>query len=659
MSRKIPGEEDWTDLLTAARDVSLGLQSGDAVPHGSLVSAVRDECDVTQSTASQWIGNAVQKGWLERRGTGASREYVAVDEDAMLYDREAIAPLLGDDDVSTADIEAALEATVDYYHAQLGDDQKWLIEGKWGIAKSTMEDLKIGFAPKNNRLPEYLADQGINAVAALKAGVVRCSAVKYIFEGDLDQDPRDDLPDALDELAAARAAGEVAPDDISLRAVLNALREQREPRLYAWWDARIVFPYRDEEGVLRYLIARKTGQSEDVPGKYLKLANTKSWVNDDVVFEPIYGSGTVESDEDLILTEGITDAIRAHEAGFSCISPVTKQFKKEHYDVLLEYAKQASTAFLCFDSEESGVGLNGALRTAWFLQENDVDARVAELPRGDREEKVDLAEFLQDHGADDLRAILDEAVAPDDHPEFDAVVHGDEDPDHDPDTGAGGVAKSSSRGKNGSKQSALFDLSIADVVEHDSRHGVSPGYRGDNPIRHVGDSHSSYFVYEQYGSGMRARDFKADHTYTPLTWLACAAGARSTSNPGGSFDDEEIWHAWRYAKQQGILGETDPIPWRARLHIAREHDLAPRDLIDGAEDDPGRLPATVHNRILDTVEEEYGVNPGKDPLDTDHKSEQRGQYLAADGSGDDDQEDVDDKSRDVKRMLATLDELRS
>ncbi|WP_256394213.1 toprim domain-containing protein [Natronoarchaeum rubrum] len=645
MSRKIPAEGDWSGLLDTARETSLGLQPSDAVPHGSLVSAVRDECDVNQSTASQWIANAVQKGWLEQRGTGADREYVADDEDATLHDTEAISRFLGDDDIKEKDVENALDAAVDYYHSQL-NDQRWLIEAKWGIDSKTIDELRIGFAPAKNELPAHLEEQGIDPIAALKAGVVRCGAVKYVYE-DNSGDPGD-LPAGLEELAAARAAGEISPEEISLEAVLDAVREEHDVRLYAWWDARIVFPYHDETGTVRYLIARKTGQSDDVPGKYLKLANTKPWVADDIVFEPIYGCGTVEPNEDLILTEGITDAIRAHEAGFPCISPVTKQFKKGHYDALLEYAEEVETAFLCFDSEESGVGLDGALRTAWFLQENGVDARVAELPRGDREEKVDLAEFLQENDSNDLRNVLDEAIAPDDHPDFDDVVHGDEEPEPD-DTPGGDTSGSSGGGKTGSKQSALFDLDISDVVENDSRNGVKPGYRGDNPIRHVGNSHSDYFVYEQYRGGMRARDFKADHTYTALSWLACAAGARSTSDPSGSFDASEIWAAWKYAKEQDILGETDPIPWQARLHIAREHSLAPRGLIKKASRDPSMLPTTVHNRILETVEEQYGLNPGKDALDTDHKAEKRAEYLAGG--------DKDDKDQQVKRMLATLDEL--
>jgi hypothetical protein len=654
MSRKIPAEDDWTGLLDTARDATLGLQPGDAVPHGSLSSTVRDECEVNQSTANQWIGNAVQKGWLEKRGTNASREYVATNEEASLYDADSISRFLGEDDVPTADIEAAMESAVDYYHSQLTQDQRWLIEGKWGIDRSTMDELCIGFAPKDNDLPSFLEEQGIDPVAALKSGVVRSPVVKYVYEGDPDAGGRPDTaPAVLDEVAAARAAGEIVPEDICLEAVLEVAKEEAPIRLYAWWDARIVFPYRDENDTIRYLIARKTGKSDDVPGKYLKLANTKPWVADDVVFEPIYGCGTVESGEDLILTEGITDAIRAHEAGFPCISPVTKQFKKEHHDILLEYAEEAETAYLCFDSEESGVGLEGALRTAWVLQENDVDARVAELPRGDREEKVDLAEFLQDNDPDDLRDVLDEAITPDDHPDFDQVIHGDQ--ENEPDD-SGNVESSSSTGdqKTGSKRSALFDLSISEVVESDTRNGVRPGYRGDNPIQHVGDSHSSYFVYEQYRGGMRARDFKADHTYTPLTWLACAAGTRPTSNPGGSLDASEIWAAWKYAKEEGMLGQTDPIPWKARLHIAQKHDLAPRDLIRAAERDPSTLPTTIHNRILETVENEYGLNPGKDTLETDHKEETRGEYLSS--NGDEEPED-EEKDQQVKRMLATLDEL--
>lgn len=186
MSRKIPAESDWVGLLDHAREASLGLQSGDPVSHGRLTSTVRDECDTTQSTASQWVANAVEKGWLERRGSGANREYVATDGKAGLYDSDAVDRFLGEDSIGEAEVEAALEAAVDYYHAELGDEQRWVTEAKWGISSATINELRIGYAPSNNELPAFLDEHGISHGAALKSGVVRCTAVKYVYESNPD-----------------------------------------------------------------------------------------------------------------------------------------------------------------------------------------------------------------------------------------------------------------------------------------------------------------------------------------------------------------------------------------------------------------------------------------------------------------------------------------
>lgn len=145
------------------------------------------------------------------------------------------------------------------------------------------------------------------------------------------------------------------------------------------------------------------------------------------------------------------------------------------------------------------------------------------------------------------------------------------------------------------------------------------------------------------------------YSYIPLTWYAVLSGERSPAHPSGSFDDRELWGAWREAKEAGALPMDDPVPYRARLHIAREHDLAPAELIDAALDDPSALPPAVHNRTLQTIESEYGLNPGKDDLDVDAKAEQRAKFLAGDSDSSAESEDANDQ--DVKRMLATLDEL--
>jgi DNA primase len=713
MTDKIPAKEDWQRLVSGARQTSLGIEDSDPVPHGTLVTEVAGQTSVDRETASRWIENATESGWLKQRGSGSSREYVTSLEGISLYDTDALAEFAdsGYSRASNDEILEAMEKTVSYYHNQLTDTLRDLINMKWGIQKGTIDDLRIGYAPQSNELPEFLRENGVSAEAALSAGVVRSPVVKHVYEGNTDDLPSG-IPEKLEEAAAARDSGEIKAEEISLSAVLDAVREERESRLYAWWDARIIFPYRDDDGQVRYLIARKTGKSDDVPGKYLKLANTKPWVDRDVVYEPIYGCGTVEDGDDLIMTEGITDAIRSHEVGFACVSPVTKQFKRDHYDVLQSYAERSDRSYICFDAEESGVGLDGALRTSWFLVDDGIQARVAELPRSESQEKVDLAEYLKDHDGEDLRAVLDDAVRPDEHPQFDPDTHAEESwqsilEDANPEGQDGEVTKRalvdyltdrfagdehvvtqwiqtavendaiqksetdaegtvyepdrlgrSSNDTSGSgsasssdNQSQLFKVSMRDVVR--SLQKISEGYRGKNPYGHWGDS-ENYFVVETYKGDLRVRDYKADYTYTPVSLLAVASGARSQKSPSGSLSDQETFAAWKHAKEQDIIDDTDPIPWAARLHIARTHDLAPKELTNRAVNDPGALPATIHNRILDTVEDEYDVNPGKDGFDTDHKAEARADLLEG---GDDQNSGGDEKGDQIKRMLATLDEL--
>jgi len=63
-------------------------------------------------------------------------------------------------------------------------------------------------------------------------------------------------------------------------------------------------------------------------------------------------------------------------------------------------------------------------------------------------------------------------------------------------------------------------------------------------------------------------------------------------------NDGAIFHAWKYAKEEGYIPADDPIPTRAMKFIAREYDIC-------EPDDGGILPKWAYNKVLQTVEEEY------------------------------------------------------
>lgn len=111
--------------------------------------------------------------------------------------------------------------------------------------------------------------------------------------------------------------------------------------LRAHFVGRYVFPYFNAEGEPVYAISRSIDTDresfERVDPKY-DHKYTKAIKNPDysMIDEPIYGLETIHEGQPLVITEGMADAISAHEQNIPCISPVTKKFKAKHHDLLKE-----------------------------------------------------------------------------------------------------------------------------------------------------------------------------------------------------------------------------------------------------------------------------------------------------------------------------------
>lgn len=363
------------------------------------------------------------------------------------------------------------------------------------------------------------------------------------------------------------------------------------------WQGRYVFPYFNQNGRPIYAISRATAGDIDSP-KYLKIAH-KKYVDST---EPIYGLGTLREGEPVVITEGIADAITIHQEGHPCLSPVTTRFKKSECKSLLEAleSKNVSRVYVIQDNErpkvnltdneklqtnQFGPGIQGAIETATFLTDHGIDARV-NTPPAHGFDKVDVDDYIRE-GLGEFEALIRSAKPARQHPAFTES--------QTPDTEIEQDTRSPVR-SGSSNESGLFSLSIIDVT------GCKPGFRGRNPLGHFGNS-EIYFVIND---DEWAFDHKRGVSYYPLTYLLCEAGARSVDYPGGQLTDEEYFVAWRYAKESGILPTDDPIPHRARIHIAIEHELCEQEDLDG-----DLLPADILPTDLEIVRDEYGLNPGR------------------------------------------------
>ena len=165
-----------------------------------------------------------------------------------------------------------------------------------GWDDATVEDLRLGWAPADHvdELVAYLHDRGHTREAMLATG---------------------------------------------------AIGESDDGGLYTTFSGRYVLPYYDADGRPAYAIARATGAlggggagydghpRDYQAGKYAKLRHTDERVPFE---EPIYGLDTLTEDDEVVIAEGIADAITAREAGYAVLSPVAREFKKKHFDPLAE-----------------------------------------------------------------------------------------------------------------------------------------------------------------------------------------------------------------------------------------------------------------------------------------------------------------------------------
>lgn len=422
-------------------------------------------------------------------------------------------------------------------------------------------------------------------------------------------------------------------------------------------DATGEVPFEQRKGmILAYSSIRTTTRNNrierwvsDAPNfdvdvaKYLKQTIDRGWVNRDVITEPIFGTSTVHETKPLIVTEGITDALMAHQHGFPCVTPATTSFKKKHYEKLCELAARASTVYVVNDNEETNAGINGALRTAVVIKNDGHDVFVGELPRPSEREKIDVADFLAENTRGGLLSVLEESVDPEEHELYDPTRHNPAytstpqrsgSGDVDREVAGGDISDDLKEAIEEGRTSALYGLTLGDVIDFanlDTSSGAGALYRGPNPLGHHGNS-TGYFVIRDHGEFVTAKDYKIESGgdgfyYNALTWLAVAAGCecgvgdpctctRSSTKPMGKLSHKEIWWAWKHAKEQSHidLPEDDRIPTKALWGVAEYHGLLPEDNIPDSFDDDLRLPPSVYNNVLSIIEDEYGLNTGRERL---------------------------------------------
>ena len=292
---------------------------------------------------------------------------------AFLADRAGL-PQLGSstggleekDYVDARAVFAAMTETATIFHERLVSDEhvevrEWL-EKKYGITRETVDRLKIGWSGGHACRDEVIA-RGHDARHVKATGLFRFGS---------------------------------SPAEV-----------------HSYFKNRVVFPYW-KGGQVVYAIARKTPWTEKndyEQAKYKKLGvyddKKRPYVSRAIKNPALYGEDILRERPDaVVLTEGITDAIAAQQAGFPTVSPVTIRLKKGVIQDIAALLARVPKVYIIQDNELSGAGLEGALDTADALEKHGTQCRLVELPLSEKCTKArqEFQELLGDEGAKKYRA---------------------------------------------------------------------------------------------------------------------------------------------------------------------------------------------------------------------------------------------------------------
>jgi len=299
------------------------------------------------------------------------------------------------------EVRQVLEKAGELTHGQLQqDDTRWeRIKNERSLDDETIEEVKIGYW--NETVTETLKNR-FTVEALVNSGLFKINC------------PDQDCQKSFKNL-----------EDLEEHTETKYSKEH----LYPIVGSRVTFPYR-RYGRTLYFIGRRTKEQEDhwyeevedniqevndeilnnsdtiaetldeakdnwvsrKCGKYIKICETN--YNEHIIWQE------VKDREELVITEGIYDAISVHKAGYSVASPITTRFNSKDQDKIVEIAKEFETVHLVFDGDTAGK--EGQQETAQELTRKGVEPNLVTLEPG-----KDLDDWTNENGYK-IRNLLDE-----------------------------------------------------------------------------------------------------------------------------------------------------------------------------------------------------------------------------------------------------------
>jgi DNA primase len=208
---------------------------------------------------------------------------------------------------------------------------------------------------------------------------------------------------------------------------LGLLRpRERGDGYYDYFRGRVMFSIRDSRSrpvafggrVLPQLASACVAQKKDPPVKYMNSPETPLFSKSRELYGLDVARENFKATGGVIVMEGYTDALMAHQHGIdNCVAVLGTALGEAHLRILRRHTEIVT---LVLDGDVAGQRRTNEILDAMLalFEINQIDLRILILPGG-----VDPCDFIATHGSDQFRALLATAVDALEH-KFKVVTNG-------------------------------------------------------------------------------------------------------------------------------------------------------------------------------------------------------------------------------------------
>lgn len=179
------------------------------------------------------------------------------------------------------------------------------------------------------------------------------------------------------------------------------VRERKGGGYYDDFVGRLMFPIRDMRGRPVAFGARVLPEAERQDPKYLNSPESEFFTKSRMLYGFEQARETIRTAETVVVMEGNTDVILAHQHGMmNAVATLGTSLTEAHVAFLKRFARKV---VLVFDGDEAGQKAAGRSIEKFLAQE--VDLRILTLPGG-----LDPADYLGKFGLESFQKLVEEST---------------------------------------------------------------------------------------------------------------------------------------------------------------------------------------------------------------------------------------------------------